>query len=142
VIVKAYDWDEASLLFHAKWRIQRELPVKPFTDWTHLSCTGQGRFVGGALNVVNPVRGWWGEGDEKIYVDGEKFPSHFGTGSEDYFGDAWGIRYFENPSHGHPQREVERMQGCYRWHLGDSIPFYKNFKMVIENYAGLPSEKV
>ena len=42
------------------------------------------------LHVVEPRGGWWGEGDEKFFVDGEKFPSTFGTGSEDYFGYAWG----------------------------------------------------
>ena len=38
---------------------------------------------------MNPVEAWWGEGDEKVFVDGEKFPSHFGTGTEDYYGYAW-----------------------------------------------------
>ena len=41
------------------------------------------------LHLINYHRGWWGEGDEKIYVDGEDFPSHFGTGTEDYYGYAW-----------------------------------------------------
>lgn len=46
----AYDFNpEDSLLFHAKWRIQRDLPSKPFIDWTHMACSGRGRFVGGAL---------------------------------------------------------------------------------------------
>jgi hypothetical protein len=97
--------------------------------------------VGIALFPDNIHDGWWGEGDEKVWVDGESFPSWYGTGSEDYFGDAWGIRYFENPSHGHPQKRVERMQGCYRWHLGDNIPFYESLRMTIESYAALPSEK-
>jgi hypothetical protein len=125
------DWG----LFHAKWR--GEMDCGTF-DYPFVEATGTGKFVGVCLFPDNLHGGWWGEGDEKVFVDGEKFPSWFGTGSEDYFGDAWGIRYFENPSHGHPQREVERMQGCYRWHLGDSIPFYKSFKMTIENYTGLP----
>src|SRR5690606_37073415 len=69
-----YEWTERSLHFHAGWRIQRDIPTRPFIDWTHLECTGTGRFVGGMLHLINPTKVWWGEGDEKIYVDGESFP--------------------------------------------------------------------
>ena len=52
------------------------------------------------LHVWNPRGGWWGEGDEKFFVDGEKFPSTFGTGSEDYFGYAWcNPQLFQNAYH-------------------------------------------
>lgn len=122
--------------FKAKWR--NELGSTTF-DYPLIEATGTGKLVGICLFPDNHHGGWWGEGDEKVYVDGEKFPSWFGTGSEDYFGDAWGIRYFSNPSHGHPQRTIERMQGCYRWHLGDNIPFYESLKMTIENYTGFSS---
>ena len=54
-----------------------------------LKTEGRGRFLGVMLHVWNPRGGWWGEGDEKFFVDGEKFPSTIGTGSEDYFGYAW-----------------------------------------------------
>ena len=40
---------------------------------------------------------WWGEGDEKVWVDGESFPSHFGTGTEDHYGYAWATRVFQGP---------------------------------------------
>ncbi len=122
-------------LFHAKFRA--EVASETF-DYPLIETTGTGKLVGICLFPDNIHGGWWGEGDEKVYVDGEKFPSWFGTGSEDYFGDAWGIRHFVNPSHGHPQKTVERMQGCYRWHLGDNIPFYRSLRMTIENYAGQP----
>ena len=65
-----------------------------------LKTEGRGRFCGVMLHVWNPRGGWWGEGDEKFFVDGEKFPSTFGTGSEDYFGYAWchpGL--FQRPFH-------------------------------------------
>ncbi len=119
--------------FHAKWRRERECAT---FDYPFLECTGKGRFVGAALFVDNVHGGWWGEGDEKIYVDGEKFPSFFGTGSEDYFGDAWGIRHFVNPFHGCPLPDpVGRQQSCYRWHIIDSVPFRTQFKITIENYS-------
>lgn len=136
-ILESYKWDDASLLFHAKWRIQRDLSVKPFSDWTHLSCTGEGRFVGGSLNVMNPVRNWWGEGDEKIYVDGEKFPSHFGTGSEDYYGYAWcSPQLFTHAYHNQPRCDGPGNRGntsVNRFHIMDDIPFTTSFKFDMEN---------
>ena len=76
--------------FHAKWhRDSVPLPKDRWPDWVMLRTQGRGRFCGVMLHVWNPRGGWWGEGDEKFFVDGEKFPSTFGTGSEDYFGYAW-----------------------------------------------------
>jgi hypothetical protein len=76
--------------FHAKWHRDAFLTTaRPRPDWTLLTTQGTGRYVGTHLHVWNPRGGWWGEGDDKFFVDGEKFPSSFGTGSEDYFGYAW-----------------------------------------------------
>lgn len=80
---------------------------------------------------------WWGEGDEKFFVDGEKFPSTFGTGSEDYFGFAWATpdRYdsaFQNQilneknSNGHISMS--------RFQIADNVPFQTSFEAVIEKY--------
>ena len=56
--------------------------------------------MGDTLAVVNGAAAWWGEGDEKIYVDDESFPSHFGTGTEDYYGYAWcRAKSFSSPFH-------------------------------------------
>ena len=87
--------------FHAKWhRDTVELPKDRWPDWTMLQTEGRGRFCGVLLHVWNPRGGWWGEGDEKFFVDGEQFPSTFGTGSEDYFGYAWGNAHlFQMPYH-------------------------------------------
>lgn len=126
--------------FHARWR--RDATSKDF-DYPVLECTGKGRFVGMVLFPDNLVGGWWGEGDEKVYVDGEKFPSTFGTGSEDYFGDAWGIRTFENPYHGCSTKgeyNEDRAQSLYRWHISDDIPFNQSFRITIENYAAKHSD--
>ncbi len=133
-----YRWTRRSLLFHAGWRIQQGLPTRPFTDWTHLECQGHGRFVGGALHVVNPVRHWWGEGDEKIYVDGETFPSHFGTGSEDYYGYAWcSPELFTHAYHNQPRCDGPGNYGhtsVNRFHIIDDIPFTRSFKFDMENW--------
>ena len=116
--------------FHAKWR--REAPCRQF-DYPILEATGAGKFVGVMLFIEHPVPGWWGEGDEKIWVDGEDFPSTFGTGSEDYFGDAWGIRWLDQPVFGDNYENGPR-SCCYRFHISDSVPFRKSYRMVIENY--------
>ena len=79
-----------------------------------------------------------GEGDEKVYVDGETFPSHFGTGTEDYYGYAWG-RY--EPWINHPFVAQPLGDGCYA-HIGlapntrvrslDAIPFIWRLRFDME----------
>ncbi len=126
------EWKDNAAYLHAKWR--REAPNKVF-DWPLLSCKGRGRFVGVQLSVQNPDPPWFGEGDEKVYVDGEKFPSWFGTGTEDYFCDAWGFRPFIQFSHGCPMYHEPGRTTVYRWHTLDNIPFAESFDMTIENYG-------
>ena len=79
---------------------------------------------------------WWGEGDEKIYVDGEDFPSHFGTGTEDYYGYAWCCpERFDSPFHAQPRCEGPGNFGNTtnaRYRLLDGIPFTKRFQFDIE----------
>ena len=124
--------------FHAKWhRDTNEITRKDrFPDWTMVLTQGRGRFVGTMLHVWNPNGGWWGEGDEKFFVDGEKFPSFFGTGSEDYFGYAWGgpgrwARAF------HAQIVNENNNGHVddqRWMVPDNVPFHTSFEGDLEKY--------
>ncbi|MBM4017830.1 MAG: DUF2961 domain-containing protein [Planctomycetes bacterium] len=124
--------------FHAKWHRDALLPAEPerAIDWTILKTAGRGRFLGVMLHVWNPKGGWWGEGDEKFFVDGEKFPSTIGTGSEDYFGYAWCTpQVFENAYHN--QTLVTGNRGhvsVNRWHMADNIPFQKSFEGCIEKY--------
>ena len=138
VAVVPYDWDDRSLLFHAKWRIAKNVPTRPMTDWSHLACGGKGRFVGGAFHIVNPVKKWWGEGDEKIYVDGEEFPSHFGTGTEDYYGYAWCCNErFVHAYHNQPNCDGPGNYGntsVNRFHIIDDIPFTQSFTFDIEDW--------
>jgi hypothetical protein len=143
VAVMPWEWSDKSLLFHAKWRIEKHLPSRPMTDWVHMACSGKGRFVGGALHVINPVKNWWGEGDEKIYVDGEVFPSHLGTGTEDYYGYAWCCNErFVHAYHNQPRCDGPGNFGntsVNRWHIMDDIPFNKSFKFDIENWHSHPA---
>jgi hypothetical protein len=129
--------DSASpMYFHAMYR--REKLSTTFDYPFVQDLPGPGRYVGTLLNIDNPQPGWWGEGDEKVWVDGDTFPSWFGTGSEDYFNDAWGMHQHERPYEGCPLLQEpaghHRKTSMYRWHILDSIPFEKQFTMTIENY--------
>ncbi|SHJ03899.1 glycoside hydrolase family 172 protein [Pseudozobellia thermophila] len=107
--VGTWEWDAESMYFNAAWRGQYPVPTRPFSDWNYVTLKGRGVYVGDALTVMNPVERWWGEGDEKIWVDGEDFPSLFGTGTEDYYGYSWGGRstdFYEHPFHAQPRSYV------------------------------------
>ncbi len=125
--------------FHAKWHRDMFLPqdkARRAIDWTMLKTKGRGRFCGAMLHVWNPKRGWWGEGDEKFFVDGEKFPSTFGTGSEDYFGYAWSNPGLFNHCY-HNQTISMNNRGhisVNRWHITDNVPFQNSFEATIEKY--------
>lgn len=137
------DWQKHESLpenlayFHAHYR--QEHPAKP-GDYTILETEGRGHYVGTVLSVHQTEFGWFGEGDDRFYVDGEDYPSLSGTGTEDYFGDAWGFRVFDRPFYG-----VTLFDGhfpgdrvtAYRWHLADPIPFEDSFKFQIEHYGSL-----
>jgi hypothetical protein len=125
--------------FHAKWHRDAFLPEEPerSIDWTLLTTEGRGRYVGVMLHVWNPLGEWWGEGDEKLFVDGEKFPSSYGTGSEDYFGYAWCLPQtfdsaYQNQVYADPDNRGHI--GVSRFHIADDVPFQKSFSGYIEKY--------
>ncbi|GAB6166793.1 DUF2961 domain-containing protein [Thermostilla marina] len=123
--------------FHCKWhRDTFPVPADRWPDWSLLRTTGRGRYVGVMLHVWNPAGGWWGEGDEKFFVDNEKFPSTFGTGSEDYFGYAWcDPHLFQRAYHAQTMTENNHgHQSVLRWQLVDNIPFHTAFDGYIEKY--------
>jgi len=128
------------LRFHAKWRHEWLPADPPMLDWPFLECTGPGRFVGVMQGVMNTKAGWWGEGDEKVWVDNDTFPSYFGTGSEDYFGYAWC-----NPAlftHAYHAQSIVTGPGNFgytavvRLHIFDDIPFQEKYRMTIEKWDG------
>lgn len=136
VTTTSYRWGAGSLYFHAKWHTEA-LHSRPMRDWNYVSCTGgKGVFVGTSLNIVNPTPGWWGEGDEKIYVDGETFPSTFGTGTEDYYGYAWSSPdLFQHPYHSQSRCDGPGTRGyssINRWQILDKMPFTKSFRFDME----------
>jgi hypothetical protein len=97
---------------------------------------GTGHYVGTVLNVIQAGVGWFGEGDDLFYVDGAKHPQIAGTGTEDYFNEAWGLRVSYSPWYGTPVAEGERIGARltgYRWHVPDPIPFTKSLWAGIEH---------
>ena len=134
-------WDGRSLLFHANWRQGRDIPTRPYSDWNYMTATGQGVYVGDTLSVYTPAPDWWGEGDEKVWVDGEAFPSHFGTGTEDYYEYAWGhTSLFQGPFSNQVRVDGPANKGntvVTRTRNLDTIPFTQSLKfdMEIWNWA-------
>jgi hypothetical protein len=121
--------------FHAQYR--QEMPCRPGENYVLLEAAGRGHYVGCNMSILQRSMGWWGEGDDMIYVDGEETPSLHGTGSEDYFSDAWGMREDENLFYGCPLQEEDFQAGSkatvYRFHIPDPIPFQKSIRVAIEH---------
>lgn len=126
---------EKLLYFRADWRYEDS--VARF-DWPLLISKGKGRFCGTALHVFNSRTGWWGEGDEKMWIDGEDFPSTIGTGSEDYFGYAWcSNELFFNPYHNQSLCEGPgngNYSSVNRFQIPDNVPFHRSATITIEAY--------
>ena len=146
LIVAPYKWTEKSMHFRANWRAEFDVPTRPMQDWNYITAEGRGVFAGASFAIDNPVRQWWGEGDEKIYVDGESFPSHFGTGTEDYYGYAWcwpGL--FTHAYHSQSRCDGPGNHGrtsVNRFHIIDRIPFNTSFKFDMELWHWHESTKV
>lgn len=122
--------------FHAQYR--QEHPVENGKDYVILETRGKGHYVGTVLSVRMRSPAWFGEGDEKIYVDGEATPSIWGTGTEDYFLSAWGLKKCKTPYFGVPVfdgRGVGTFTSAYRWHLADPIVFTTGIKVTIEHWG-------
>jgi hypothetical protein len=105
-----------------------------------LETKGRGHFLGMVVSVDAMRAGWW-EGDDMFWIDGEAAPSLYGTGTEDYFGGAWGFRKaYTYPDHGLSYLEKlayrEAWQAgrytMYRWHVHDPVPFTKSLKVSLE----------
>ena len=134
------DWQQHASLpadaayFHAYYRQER--PAISGQEYEFLNVRGAGHYVGTVLNVIQSQVGWFGEGDDLFYVDGAKHPQIYGTGTEDYFNEAWGLRVSYGPWTGTPVAEGERIGARltgYRWHIPDPIPFTKSLWAGIEH---------
>lgn len=147
-----YAWDETSMHFRAGWRVEHDLVASnvEVQDLAFLIARGQGTYVGSTSILLNPspipspAGSWWGEGDEKVFVDDDKVPSTFGTGSEDYYNYSWSVPdIFFFPYCGQPRNDGPGNRGFvanYRWHILDSLPFASSldFRMELKSHERTP----
>lgn len=120
--------------FHAYYRQER--PAHSGRNYAFLDTEGTGHYVGTVLSVVLTQISWFGEGDDLFYIDGAKQPQIYGTGTEDYFNDAWDLRDASATWTGTPIAEGElpgSRLSAYRWHVPDPIPFTKSIWAGIEH---------
>ena len=112
---------------------RRENPTTLKQDFELLPKREQeGRFIGSVIGIRATHDKWWGEGEVKVYMDGDdKFPTICGTGSEDYVGLSWGIQQTPFLYNGCSLNQ-KRFVSMYRWHLPDPIQWYKECRITIQ----------
>lgn len=155
--VEAYDLPADAMTFHAQWRRQGLTDLA--RDYTILDgVAGRGTYVGTYLALTALESRWWGEGEVKIYLDGDRdYPTWCSTGSEDYFGGAWSFagrdpdgrmmeQTYSGTYMGFPHRsrnlvgrssdywdtETPVTRGFYRWHIPDPIPFQEDIRVTVQ----------
>jgi hypothetical protein len=136
VVVDDLPFTSESLYFHARYRPPSVVDSQPPRDLPMISIEGSGVYAGDVFGIQNPNDRWWGEGDEKIYVDGEAFPSFFGTGTEDYYGYAWSTgELFFRALHAQTRAGGPGFSGTFsvnRFRTLDAIPFAKSLRFDME----------
>ncbi|MBN2583607.1 MAG: DUF2961 domain-containing protein [Planctomycetes bacterium] len=144
---------DGAAYLHAQWRrsqTTRDYPEHLILD----GVKGQGHYIGTYLAWTQMSDGWWGEGEMKFYLDGDRqHPTICGTGTEDYFGGAWcfytpkdGLgEEFSTPFLGYPQRLGEPgkvpKHGLYRWHIMDPIRFRKDLRVTVQALGWWPNRR-
>lgn len=152
--------DEFAGYLHTQWR--RTVTAREHPEFTILdlgNARGPGHFVGTYLIWQQHSNGWWGEGEMKFFIDGDggqQHPTICGTGTEDYFGGAWG--FAEPDEHGvprpipfttnflgYPQAIIDRqtipVHGLYRWHIPDPVRFRQSLRVTCQALGWWPTRR-
>jgi hypothetical protein len=121
---------------------RRENPTVLGRDFTILEkVSGEGRFIGDVVGIRTLAGEWWGEGEVKIYMDGDtSYPTICGTGTEDYIGSAWEVGPHANIYQGCPLCRQDLIS-FYRWHVLDPIYFHKDIRITIQQIGFRRKEK-
>jgi hypothetical protein len=139
-------WNNDYMYFHAYWN--RDTATKLANDFELLPrITGKGRFLGVNVGLnANPIyeQYWWGEGEVKMYLDGDKaFPTLVGTGTEDYIGTGWGQGEFYNDFSGCLfDNKDSTGWAFYRYHVPDPIFFKTDIRVTLQQMGGNRKELV
>lgn len=143
---KLPEWNPEMSYFHAVWCEDKSTELG--VDYTVLpKLSGKGRFLGVSLGVfANKAyrNTWWGEGEIKFYIDGDKeIPTLSGTGVEDYIGTAWGQGKYSHRYQGCP---IANADSCwwsmYRFHVQDPIYFHRDIRVTLQQIGGAPYREV
>lgn len=132
---------KSTMYFHARYHQEMPEMGKPYTFFIG---EGNGHYVGTVLSSQNGIGHWFGEGDDYFYIDGEKVPSISGTGTEDYFNEAWNMRVHSSLFTGctvFEPRAIDARITAYRWHIPDPIIFKKSLKFEIERTGYIINRK-
>ena len=138
-------WEKKNMYFHASWRQEQhvllsncgeEVNRPDCRSFVMADIEGKGVFRGDVLSLFNYSQSWYGEGDEHIWVDGESYPSHLGTGTEDYYNSSWApVVVFNTPFGGAVRADSINSRGVNTWlrtrHL-DGIPFQSSLLFEFE----------
>lgn len=131
--------------FCAQYR--QEFPTAGGHDYMIADIQGHGQYVGTVMSVRSRSPQWFGEGDDKFYVDGASRPTLWGTGTEDYFLNAWGMEKGTYSCFGVSQLSGEWLGDLgnwgtmYRWHLSDPVRFTKSLRVEIEHKGWMSADE-
>lgn len=135
--------DDRSMYFHALFKYDPNVYDRKWDDttqnaidWNFVTIKGKGVYMGNTLAVDNHMDAWYGEGDAKAYVDGEQFPSEFGTGLEDYYNTSWApVKLYQTPFANAPRADDPSSKGKNTFTRVldlDAIPFTRAFSFDLE----------
>lgn len=144
-------WDSSSMYFHATYKYEENIKdakwdydVSRVTagdmaapiEWNFIDIKGRGIYLGNTLAVYNHMDAWYGEGDAKVWVDDDAFPSEFGTGLEDYYNTSWApVVLYQTPFANAPRADNESSAGhntFTRTRNLDGVPFRARFRYDLE----------
>ncbi|RVU01122.1 DUF2961 domain-containing protein [Mucilaginibacter limnophilus] len=138
-----WSWGANTLYFHTSWKEEKNIPLNnqydndsENLDWNFVTLSGRGIYKGDLMTLFNYAPDWYGEGDEKIWVDDDKFPSFIGTGTEDYYNCSWApVVPFYTPFGGAPRADNTSSYGYnsfLRTRNLDNILFTRQLKFDLE----------
>jgi hypothetical protein len=135
---------EGTAYFHARYR--KAFPETLGEDYLVLATEGRGHYVGTVMSVQARSPYWFGEGDARIYVDGDTLPSIQGTGTEDYFLSAWGLEPHSWPYFGctylsDDPSNLGMRATMYRWHVDDPIRFTTSLRFELEHTGWMSADE-